>query len=251
MVLMQGSGESFQGYRLWLSQELVRRQSKNPSYSMTAFSRALGMSAPTLSQVMSGKRPLSAKAARRIAEKCGVSAAELQSFLFSSEDSAFENLELDKFQAISHWYYFAILSLAKMRGNRMTAEWVARQLGITRSEAQEALDRLVRLNLIVAIGRGFKRTAGPIWVPTENTGAIRKYHRETLEKALTALDEDIVPLELLSSITLVADEKRLQQARSLIKKFRDRLTSFLETGEGDRVFTLAVQLFPVSRKGDQ
>ena len=51
-----------------LQRELSIRCEKNPRYSLRAFSRALGMSHTALSFVLSGKRPLSKNAARKVSE---------------------------------------------------------------------------------------------------------------------------------------------------------------------------------------
>ncbi len=161
--------------------------------------------------------------------------------------ASYQELELDQFQMISHWYHFAILSLAGLKNNSANPDWIADRLGISAKEAGEGFQRLLRLKLVKKKGAGFIRDVKPLWVSTDrSSGAIRNYHFETLEKAKTTLEEGQGQLELYSSITMLADESQLESARPLIKKFRDRLCKHLESGNGQRVYTLAVQLFPVS-----
>src|SRR5688572_29404383 len=108
-----GMGERTGNYRLWLAEELAERTRRNPAYSLAAFSKSLGLSAPTLSQVLSGKRPLSRKAALKIVSRCGFSPDESNSFLSSilltgPEVAAsskapvedFTELEIDTFKVI-------------------------------------------------------------------------------------------------------------------------------------------------------
>lgn len=263
------SNNSTQNYRSWLSEELLKRQQKNPAYSMNAFAKSLGLSAPSLSQILSGKRPLSAKAARTVIEKVKLSPNESISFLASvvregivgkeglelkarKIPGACKELELDKFQTISNWYHFAILSLARLKTNKWEATWISNQLGISKVQARTAFERLERLELIAKSGDGFRRTSEHLWVRTEQgADAIRKYHRECLEKSIGALDQQGAPLEYFSSVTLAVNESKIGKVRQNIKGFRDRFCDSIEAGpqDGDRVYMLAVQFIPVSKIG--
>jgi len=216
---------------------------------------------------MAGKRPLSKKAALKMFRRRALSPQECRELLYSIYEEcpsaknnrtkpgafSFAQLELDKFHVISNWYHFAILSLASLKKNRFEPRWISNQLGISVQEADDALSRLLRLGLIKKRGRGFFQTSQPLWVATDQSSrAIRKYHGENLERAKAALDDERAKLELFSSVTMVVDEKKLEGARAKIKKFRDGLTKYLASGnEGERVFTLSIQLFPISKGDDQ
>jgi hypothetical protein len=67
------------------------------------------------------------------------------------DDSRFELVEDDRFKLISDWYHFAILSLADVRGSRWQKQWLAARLGISRTEAAEAMLRLKRFTVIAEI----------------------------------------------------------------------------------------------------
>src|SRR4051794_29725601 len=67
--------------RFLLQNELTRRCAKNPRYSLRAFAKALGMSHTVLSLVLSGKRPLSRKAALQVASALELAPAERQRLL--------------------------------------------------------------------------------------------------------------------------------------------------------------------------
>ena len=47
-------------------------------------------------------------------------------------------------------------------------------------------------------------------------------------------------------MTMAVDEMNLESARGIIREFRRKLCQTLEQGKKHRVYTLAVQLFPVS-----
>lgn len=58
------------------------RKDKNSRYSLRAFARSLGVSSGQLSEILSGKRPLSHKLARRISIALALTEEESQKLLF-------------------------------------------------------------------------------------------------------------------------------------------------------------------------
>jgi uncharacterized protein (TIGR02147 family) len=253
-----------ENYRVWLIEEWGKRREKNPSYSLKAFSKALGVSAPSLSQVLSGKRPLSRKAALRIIHHCSLSPEDAKNFLASAlgvqnpaidfrspAKNSYSELDEDAFRIISDWKHYAILSLGDLPDNRATSQWIANQLAITEKEASEAFDRLLRMGLVKRRGSRFRQSSKPLTAPTgRSTAALRKYHSQNLTKASKALEREETDVEYFSAITMALDESKLPQAREFIKNFRRQLCEFLEMGRRERVYTLAIQLFPISKKGN-
>lgn len=259
---MDGAAEN---YRFWLVQELAKRTRRNPSYSLRSFSKALGISAPSLSQIISGKRPLSRQAALKIIQKCNMAPEEARVFLSSAlgngwqdalkkmdpafEDREFAELEVETFKAIASWHHYAIMSLGDLPSNNSSPEWIAAELGISRKEAKDAFDRLERLGMIARKGRGFYQSTPPHFVSTSGyEGAFRSYHQETLHKAEEALHQTETKIEFFSGMMMAIDEANLPKARKMIRDFQIRLCRVLESGKRERVYNLAVQLFPLSKK---
>jgi hypothetical protein len=50
---------------------------------------------------------------------------------------------------------------------------------------------------------------------------------------------------------MAVDPALLPEAKDMIKKFRRRLSRFLESGKKKEVYTIAIQLFPVSRQQNE
>src|SRR4051794_12712496 len=120
------------GYREFLAAELARRIGANPRYSQRAFAKALGLSPGELSEILRGKRPLSAKHALQIARALGLSEAERRRLLALSQGeterptpSAYQ-LSADLFALVSDWYCFAIVYLAECEGFRWDERWIGR-----------------------------------------------------------------------------------------------------------------------------
>jgi len=247
-----GQSETFQS---WLFHELERRKSINPKYSIRSFAKQLGSSPATISQVLSGKRPLTLKLANQLASKTEMSPADRKRFFgaiafptsaSSSSDGRdnFLQLENDVFLTIADWYHFAILSLGEIRGNRWNADWISTRLGISLSEARRAMQRLSRLGLIERRGLGFKQSGQNLVtkhdVPSD---AVRANHRQILEKSLSALTSPVDQREF-GSLTIAADARRLPEIKSWLRKTqRDFVDEFGSDTRNNGVFNLAMHFF--------
>ena len=68
-------------------EKLAEKRIKNPSYSLRAFSKRLGVSSGALSQIVAGKRPLTRKTALKIAEGLNLDSDTTLKILNSVEES--------------------------------------------------------------------------------------------------------------------------------------------------------------------
>ncbi len=245
-----------QGIPQLLKSEFEERRTRNPNFSLRSFARWLEISPAQLSQLMSGKRPMTLKMARKISGRLGHSPAERLEFIKSTFPPWIEKptktvtLPEDQFRLIADWYHLAILSLTKIPKARPESAWVARRLGITQSQAREAMDRLCRLGLLETRPK-FRQIRDPFSVespiPSE---AIRRFHKQIL--ALASEKIDTVPIELreTQAITLAVNSKKLPLARKLIGEAIDKIEDVLESGLAGEVYTLSVQLFPLTKEGE-
>lgn len=231
-------------------------RSRNSSFSLRAFAKNLGLSPASLSQILSGKRPLTLNTAKKICDYLALSPAEEQQVLLSllgtsakgpkSTQSSIALLEVDRFKLISDWYHFAILSLTEIPKSKPHPKWVARRLGITISNAQDAIERLKRLGLLEIQANSWRQsslslsTSSPI-----PSSAIKKYHHQILEKASQSLDQDPIDKREFGAMTMAINPKKLHLAKAMICEFRTTLSQVLEEGPKSRVYTLSVQLFPI------
>ena len=243
-----------------LKQELADRKAKNPSYSLRAFARDLGIGATSLSDVLAEKRVLSKTNIHKISERLELSPLQKeQLFQTSSRTLDWENVERlelkeDTFRLIADWHYLAILNLAKTKNCRAEAQWLAQRLGISQVEAQTALDRLLRLKLVSVFRGKLKRTAKPLTTSREiPSEAVRRHHRGNLKLAEKTLDEVPVELREFSSTTVATNPANLKKAKDYLMKAKHRVAAILDTGEPTEVYTLSFQLFPLteSSKGRQ
>ena len=68
-----------------LKEEFETRSRKNPNYSLRAFAQSLRIDSSTLSALLRGKRPLSAKTAKRILEELEIEPATKNKLLGCKE----------------------------------------------------------------------------------------------------------------------------------------------------------------------
>lgn len=243
-------------YRTILLTELARRKRANPVYSLRAFARNLGMSPAHLSLVLNGKKRLTPRLARESAERLSLSPDERSRFLASTvpglefedrkEDSE-RLLSEDEFKLISDWYHLAILSLAKTKKNIANPRLIGKNLGVDPILIKEALARLIRLGFLEIKNNKLVLTTAPLRTSTDvPSEAIRRYHRQTLNLALTKIDTVPVAKREFSAITMAVDVEKLPKAKLMIESFKRKLCKELETSSAQDVFTLSIQLFPLT-----
>ena len=246
----------------WFQREYLRRRKKNESYSVRAFAMYLDLSSATVSQLLAGKRRPSAKFAIKLLSQLDANPKEREAVLSSlikkkktteaqemSSEHKYQMIAIDSFKLLSDWFHYAILELTSVNDFKFDYAWIAGQLNISTTEARQAVERLLRLDLIEEKNGTIVRTKGFVTNYEEGltTSALKLLQRHVLQKALDAIE--LVPAHKkdITSMTMAIDEKKIPEAKKLIKKFRRELCEFLETGNQTRVFNLGIQLYPVSK----
>ncbi|MDG0815173.1 DUF4423 domain-containing protein [Bdellovibrio svalbardensis] len=238
--------------------ELAKRQTRNSSYSLRAFARDLNIGVTTLSDVLADKRSLSKTNLQKVMERLLVSPLEKEKLWSDYKDQASrpevdDRTYLDEmtFRLIADWHYIAILNLAKIKDNQATPAWIAERLGIKKSEAEEALERLLSLNLVKKTRGRMTRTTTPIATSRDiPSAAIRKHHSQNLQLAEASLHRDPVHTREFGSITMPVNPEKLPQAKELLTKTRKKIADLLEDGAVTEVYTLSFQLFPITKLSD-
>jgi len=239
-----------------LLQELTRRQTRNSSYSLRAFARDLGIGATTLSDVLADKRSLSKTNLGKVMEKLLVSPAE-QGVLWGEYRNNVNRphklddktiLEEDVFRLIADWHYLAVFSLAKVKNNQARPEWIAERLGIKKEEAEDAIERLVRLKLVRKSQGRLAPTGNDLSTTTDiPSSAIRKHHSQNLRLAEESLHRDPVEFREFSSVTMAMNPEKLPAVKQILLKTRKKISDLLESDDASEVYTLSFQLFPLTR----
>jgi uncharacterized protein (TIGR02147 family) len=241
-------------FRDWLTRNFADRRERNSRYSLRAFAKSLGMEASSLSQIMNGKRPVSKKTMLSICERLDTSLSDLKKFGLVDDgqksEIEFHLLQVDSFEAISNPIHYAILELTFVKNFESRVDWIARQLGTTADIAREAMERLLRLGLLVEDSGALRKVQKHISSgnPAAVSTAHREHQRQVIQKSLEAINNCVPSEKDITSMTFAIDVNRLPEARSYIQTFRREMCQFLEGGEPTRVYNLAIQLYPISKE---
>ncbi len=140
----------------YMKRTFAERCRNNPSYSLRAYARSLGMDSSTVSAIMNGKRPLTLKTARKIIGGLNiVNPSEAQTLLVETmstfDKSAkpdYTQIANEQAEAISSWEHFAILAVLELDGFSGNDRAISERLNIPFGVVVECLGRLEKLNLV-------------------------------------------------------------------------------------------------------
>jgi transcriptional regulator with XRE-family HTH domain len=120
-------------FRLFLETELAQRRARNPRYSLRAFAKRLAVDHSTLSQWMRGRRAIPTSAIEALGRRLQLTPKAVRVF---AEHRTPRGPDLH------------ILQLTRREDFRADSRWIARELRISVDEANMALHRLLRFDLL-------------------------------------------------------------------------------------------------------
>jgi len=248
-----------ESFRLLLQEELVKRCRINPSYSMRGFARDIEIDNSLLSKLLSGKRPIGKKLAFKLLEKLDLDTNTYESFLNSNIDEVdvvtYEQLAIDSFAIISDWHHYAILELLRIDNYKSDLKWIANSLGMSSIECRDAVERLIRVELVEQWEDGtLVDVSGGKSTNISNNmkhGALRKMQKQLLEKSIECIDKVDCEKRNNTSMTMAVDTDLLPEAIEEITKFRRNMGKLLSRGsKRDQVYNLSIALCPLSNIKD-
>lgn len=231
---------------------------KNPSFGLRALALKLELSPGALSEIMSGKRKISIEKTRAILDRLTVH-PELSEDLLSSkntEEKVVERssiqLNLDHYHILTEWQYMAILNLIETKGFKYDHAVIAERLGLSVEVVRSSFERLFRLEM-VEMKRGKLRRTAVRYKTTEDvaSSALRKFHRNALMKADEALDRVAVDERDFYAMILPLNPKKLKEIKEKVRKFQSQILSEYSDNGATEVFQMSMQVFPLSKNGDE
>jgi uncharacterized protein (TIGR02147 family) len=160
----------------------------------------------------------------------------------------YKQLDEDTYRIISSWWHYAILSMFEAPEFDGDAAQISARLRISLVETKRALKRLERIGLLTRSPNQKLIWSGKNISTSDDIASvsIKKSHIETLELAGKSLNRDNVSIREFSAVTMLIDPEQIPTAKKMIREFRDKLSALLESGSRERVYRLAIQLFPMS-----
>ncbi|CAN5532255.1 hypothetical protein BH10BDE1_BH10BDE1_17840 [soil metagenome] len=244
-----------------LKSKFEERKKRNQRYSLRAYSRFLGLDAGTMSAILRGRRPLSRLKAQQIVSRLKLSNDEKRGFYLSlmsrhqvpqefvAERHGVQCDDVHDFLIISEWEYAAALCLMDLSTFRLSVASLRERLKISKRRADVVLKTLVTSGLVeLGDSRYCRRDRNFSTSEDVKSTALERAHSEGLKmaarklRALDVIDRDF------SSITIAARSRRLGEMKTMIRQFRKEFEARFESSDGDCVFNLALQLYPISEK---
>lgn len=231
-----------------------------PQYSVRAFAKKIGVSPATLSLILQGKRKISQKLATQLSEKLLFDPQEraevLNSFFEKKKKTLnqvsspeYVQLTVDQYRIVSDWKAFAILNLIKLKDFQNDSSWIAQRLGVSTQDITDTVERLKRLEMLEEINGELKRTNSKYRTSEDIENlSLRKSHQQTLDLAQNSLENDSVEQRDFTWVTFPMDTKKMNEAKTLIRKFQDDLYAMIsDQSDPNEVYRLAIQLFPLTK----
>ena len=261
-------------YRTYLKSVIAEKQRKSPGFSMRAFARQIGLGQSAVSQVLAGKKNLSLDSAAKIAQKLRLNETEAEYFRLLVQIETTKNHELKKsfltraqslntnrdirdlsvdfFASIADWYHIVIENLLDVKNFSFNASEISKLLGITRIEAETAIERLLRLEIIERDPNNqtkYCRVKDYIITKSQVPNqALRTFHQNMLEKAIESLETQSPQEKFIGTETFAISQKMLPEISKLADEFLQNIAKICEASDNKTdVYHLGLQFFNLTK----
>lgn len=263
-------------YRSFLSLVYTQAKAEDPSYSYARLSDDLGIGSTNAHGIITGKRPLTVKAAEKICDALGLTGLQKKYFVTLAKqerartaherDEAFDERlalrqkdlpsELDRRQLafFEHWYHAAILELLRLDEAEDSVEWIEAHIRpeLPAARIKESLTLLEELGYIQQNPerKRLYPTDATITTGNEVLGlALMSFHRQMLKLSMEALDNVPRDERDISAITISVSPRLQAQLKDEIVALRKRFLQLAAEEEGtSEVVQVNIQMFPLLRK---
>ena len=267
--------EAYTDYRKFLRDFYEDRKRRSASFSHRQFCQKAGLASPSyLREVIDGKRNLTETTLPQFIKALGLVETDasffraLVGFNQAADPTAKrEHLEtmrglrrkvpvalvpLDRYEYYSRWYLPVLRELAIQRdwGEDWASLARAVRPRIRKTEAREGIELLERLGFIAREGARWKQTEPAISSGGEvDSMAVRAGNREYARLGCEAIEAIAPPLRDISTLILGIPAAAFPQFKQELREFKDRLVRIAQDCEkdGDRVFAMNLQFFPLSQ----
>lgn len=236
------------GYSLF--QEYEKRKSKNPSYSLRAYAKLLGVDQSSLSKFFKGERSFSQATIDSCLAKLGLDESTRKSIEddIKNRESEYIVQEDEVIKLLGHWKYWAILEFFKTVHNHEVST-ISGKLGLTKEDTQKCIDELIQLNFIsFDNGRYSLLKPNNTWISNKKTTeARRQFQKMLLSESIEAIERVPIDFREHGSLTVAIDKKNLPAIKEKIRNFQKDLGKMIQKkGELNEVYQLTISFFPLS-----
>jgi uncharacterized protein (TIGR02147 family) len=265
-------------YRAFLALVYAEAKARDVSYSYVKLSRDLGVGSTNAHSVISGRRPLTLKAAEKVCEALHLTGVQKRYFLtlvqqerarsIADRDEAFDQrmalrqrvmpseMESRQLAFFEHWYHAAVLEILRLESAQDSEEWLAEHIRpeVPTARVRESLALLQELGYVRydQARRRLFPTDATITTGNEVLGlALMSFHRQMLKIAMEAVET--VPREErdISAVTLSVSPALRDQFKDEIIALRKRFLKLsAEETDASEVMQVNFQMFPLMKRKD-
>lgn len=264
-------------YRAFLEALFTHRKTEDPAFSLRVFARhpELGLSSSSfLSAVLKGHKNLSQNLRLRFGRALGLMPAELEYFELlvqanqsrSADERGHYQAQLARFHGsrarvlpeaqhrfYGRWYYAIVWHWIGLHPDHSNPARIAKSIHppLQPSQVEEAIRVLLELRLIKKLANGYAVTERHLAAgPTLRGAPARAYGREFLELALANLEREPAAEREYQVVSFSISPKGRARIRERLAALRAEIRELAESegggAGGDKVYALALQLFPCS-----
>lgn len=244
-------------FQTGLNAYFQKRKEINPSFSLRAFSKIIGISPSSVSEIISGKRRVTKKKAFEIIDRLKLTPDERNRILrdFETSSRSLQKVNLlpktlteDQYDIIIDPIYFTILSLVSTTGFNSDIEQMAQKLDKEIPDVWRALIKLQEKKLIsIDTNRNITRLPNPVFtsddVPSDK---IKQMHLSDMNLAAKKILDVPVELRDYTNVTFPANPKLLPRAKEILRRAQDELEELLKEDPSE-VYRLCMYLFPLTK----
>jgi uncharacterized protein (TIGR02147 family) len=257
-----------------LKSALKRKKLNSPSYSLRALARDLGVSAPFVSNVVSGKRFLPMERLNDFARILELDVHERELLMRATLEQSFgpaptdfssrksrsnlgvrKTTEVRTKNLLSDWANLAVLEGLTLTPTSNQADDLRTRLGLTSPQFKDAIATLSELGLITKVQDGsYRKNDEHLYVAGgRSRKEVRDLHQMMIAKASAELrnksaQEDYTR-RLINGFTMAVNPSHIERLKIKIIEFMDQISQEASTGPCSEVYQLNLQFFPLTKKG--
>lgn len=218
--------------------------------------------------MLRGERPINHEMIDKMGSQLGLSITQIHSYKKKQiqmkysiseehlqEDVEYLQIEQDQFELIQDYLHYAILELIKIHKEEISVSCLAKSLKVSNVEIKSCIERLRRCGLLKIHQNGnwedtSEGMSTHILGENYTSRAHRNSQKQILDMAQQALENTPIENRDQSSMMVATSQRKIQEAKRMITRFRRELCRFLEEDESekDTVYQLSVSLFPITEK---
>ncbi len=160
------------------------------------------------------------------------------------------DLSIDVFRLLGDWYHLPIYEATEMEGFKWDARAISKRFGISIIEANQAMERLVRLELVGLDKKGrAKKLSNHILVESKVPNeTIRKLYRGVIGKAIEALETQSPKEKVVGTEFFALDPNDLEKVKELTDEYFSSLLKISQAGKNKtELYASFAEVFRISQ----